>query len=173
MLIALHKQARTTPHVRAQIAASDEPVAVLARRYGVTEPTIYKWKRRADVYARPHTAPRLQTTLTPGQEAIGVYLRRALWLPLDALLACEGLAGGLAERVVSARSTTPFTNWSDLMRRVRGIVRAWRVVCRNRAPPSTACPTPAHQPGPRWPDPPAAARPRWPPWPPPWGPPWP
>lgn len=41
--------------------------------------------------------------------------------PLDALLACEGLAGGLAERVVSARSTTPFTDWSDLMRRVRGI----------------------------------------------------
>ena len=87
MLIALHKQARTTPHVRAQIAASDEPVAVLARRYGVTEPTIYKWKRRAHVYDLPHTAHRLQTTLTPGQEAIVVYLRRALWLPLDDLLA--------------------------------------------------------------------------------------
>lgn len=87
MLIALHKQARTTPHVRAQIAASDEPVAVLARRYGVTAPTIYKWKRRPDVYDRPHTAHRLQTTLTPGQEAIVVYLRRALQLPLDDLLA--------------------------------------------------------------------------------------
>ncbi|ANX03372.1 IS481 family transposase [Immundisolibacter cernigliae] len=87
MLIALHKQARTTPHVRAQIAASDEPVAVLARRFGVTEPTIYKWKRRPDVYDRPHTAHRLQTTLTPGQEAIVVYLRRALLLPLDDLLA--------------------------------------------------------------------------------------
>ncbi len=36
MLMALHKQARTTPHVRAQIATSDEPVAVLARRYGVS-----------------------------------------------------------------------------------------------------------------------------------------
>ena len=41
MLIALHKQARTTPHLRALIAASDEPVAVLARRFGVTGPTIY------------------------------------------------------------------------------------------------------------------------------------
>ena len=87
MLIALHKQARTTPHVRAQIQASDAPVAVLARRFGVTEPTIYKWKRRPDVYDRPHTAHRLQTTLTPGQEALVVYLRRALLLPLDDLLA--------------------------------------------------------------------------------------
>jgi len=87
MLIALHKQARTTPHVRAQIAASDEPVAVLARRFGVTAPTIYKWKRRPDVYDRPHTAHRLQTTLSPGQEAMVVYLRRALLLPLDDLLA--------------------------------------------------------------------------------------
>ncbi len=87
MLIALHKQARTTPHVRAQIAASDEPVAVLARRYGLTAPTIYKWKRRTDVQDRSHTAHRLQTTLSPSQEAIVVYLRRALLLPLDDLLA--------------------------------------------------------------------------------------
>lgn len=41
--------------------------------------------------------------------------------PLDALNACEGLAGGLAERVVHARGNSPFTDWSDLMRRVRGI----------------------------------------------------
>lgn len=40
---------------------------------------------------------------------------------LEALSACEGLAGGLAERVVHARSNSPFTDWSDLMRRVRGI----------------------------------------------------
>lgn len=33
MLIALHKQARTTPAVRAEIAASTEPVCVLARRH--------------------------------------------------------------------------------------------------------------------------------------------
>ena len=35
MLIALHKQAHTTPAVRAEIAASDEPVSVLAQRCGV------------------------------------------------------------------------------------------------------------------------------------------
>ncbi len=62
-------------------------MAVLARRFGVTAPTIYTWTRRTDVQDRSHTAHRLQTTLTPGQEAMVVYLRRALRLPLDDLLA--------------------------------------------------------------------------------------
>jgi hypothetical protein len=44
MLIALHKQARTTPAVRAEIAASDEPVSVLAQRYNITESTVRKWQ---------------------------------------------------------------------------------------------------------------------------------
>ncbi len=86
MLIALHKQARTTPAVRADIAASNEPVAVLARRFNVTEMTIRKWKSRDSVHDRSHTAHRLQTTLTPAQEAVAVELRRTLLLPLDDLL---------------------------------------------------------------------------------------
>lgn len=35
MIIALHPNARTTPAVRAEIAASSDSVAVLAARYGV------------------------------------------------------------------------------------------------------------------------------------------
>jgi len=34
MLIALHKQARTTPLIRAAIAGSDEPVSTLMQRDG-------------------------------------------------------------------------------------------------------------------------------------------
>ncbi|MFT5341284.1 MAG: hypothetical protein ACI9BH_000494 [Paracoccaceae bacterium] len=34
MLINLHSQAATTPKVRAEIQASDEPAWVLAERYG-------------------------------------------------------------------------------------------------------------------------------------------
>ena len=44
MMIALHKLARTTPAVRAEIAASRESVAALARRYNVTGATIRKWR---------------------------------------------------------------------------------------------------------------------------------
>jgi transposase InsO family protein len=81
MLIALHKNARTTPAVRAEIAASSEPASVLAQRFGITEQTVYKWKKR-DVFAdRSHTAHRLQTVLTPAQETVVVHLRRTLLLP--------------------------------------------------------------------------------------------
>lgn len=95
MRVALHKQARTTPAVRAEIAHSQEPIRELARRYlvlsavegNVTEATIRKWKSRTELNDRPHTAHRVQTTLTPAQEAIIVYLRKTLLLPLDDLLA--------------------------------------------------------------------------------------
>jgi transposase InsO family protein len=87
MLIALHKNARTTPAVRAEIAASSDTAAVLAQRYGITEQTVYKWKKRSVFGDRSHTAHRLQTVLTPAQEAIVVELRRTLLLPLDDLLA--------------------------------------------------------------------------------------
>jgi len=40
MLIHLHKQATTTPKVRAAIQASGEPASVLAERFGTTEQTI-------------------------------------------------------------------------------------------------------------------------------------
>ena len=87
MLIALHKNARTTPAVRAEIAASNEPANVLALRFGITEQTVYKWKKR-DVFAdRSHTAHHLQTVLTPAQETVVLHLRRTLLLPLDDLLA--------------------------------------------------------------------------------------
>ncbi len=42
MLISLHKQATTTPKVRAAIQASDEPAWALAERYGVSEQTVWK-----------------------------------------------------------------------------------------------------------------------------------
>ena len=54
MLIALHKRARTTPAVRAEIAASREPVAILARRYNVSEATIRKWRARRLPRPSPH-----------------------------------------------------------------------------------------------------------------------
>ena len=87
MMIALHKQARTTPAVRAEIAASADSVAVLAKRFNVTPATVYKWKSRESVHDRSHTAHALQTTLTAAQEAVVVELRRTLLLPLDDLLA--------------------------------------------------------------------------------------
>ena len=87
MLISLHKQATTTPKIRAAIQASTEPARVVAERYGISEQTVWKWRGRDDVHDRSHTPHKLQTTLTPPQEAVAVALRKALLLPLDDLLA--------------------------------------------------------------------------------------
>ena len=87
MMLSLHKNATTTPAIRAKIAASEEPAAVLAGRYGVTLDTIYRWRRRTIFEDRSHTAHQLATTLTSAQEAVAVELRRMLLLPLDDLLA--------------------------------------------------------------------------------------
>lgn len=85
MLISLHKQATTTPRIRAAIQASTDPAWMVAERYGISEQTVWKWRGRDDVHDRSHTPHRLQTTLT--QEAVAVALRKALLLPLDDLLA--------------------------------------------------------------------------------------
>jgi transposase-like protein len=87
MMIALHKNARTTPATRAEMAASSETAATLALRYGVSEGTVYKWKGRDRFHDASHTPKRLQTTLTAAQEHIVVELRKMLLLPLDDLLA--------------------------------------------------------------------------------------
>ena len=42
MLINLHSQATTTPKIRAEIQASDEPAWILAERFGITEQTVWK-----------------------------------------------------------------------------------------------------------------------------------
>jgi hypothetical protein len=87
MMVSLHKNATTTPAIRAKIAASEEPAAVLATRYGVTLDTIYRWRGRTSFEDRSHTAHQLATTLTRAQEFVAVELRRTLLLPLDDLLA--------------------------------------------------------------------------------------
>ena len=85
MLIHLHKQATTTTKVRAAIQASDAPASVLAGRFGTTGQTVDKWRHRDSVHDRSPTPHRLQTTLTPAQEA--VVLRRTLLVSIDDLLA--------------------------------------------------------------------------------------
>ena len=80
-------RATTTPKVRAAIKVSTEHASALAERYGTTEQTVYKWRYRDSVHDRSHTPHRLQTTLTPAQEAVAVALRRALLVSIDDLLA--------------------------------------------------------------------------------------
>jgi hypothetical protein len=87
MLISLHKNATTTPAIRHLIQTSNAPTAQLARDLGSTQGTVRKWRSRESVVDRSHTPHRLQKTLNDGQEALVIYLRIQLLLPLDDLLA--------------------------------------------------------------------------------------
>jgi transposase InsO family protein len=86
-MLQIHPNARTTPAVRAEIARSDEPSSVLARRYGVSTETIRKWRKRGpedclDHSARPHKLP---WKATDEERAVVCALRRATNFALDDL----------------------------------------------------------------------------------------
>ena len=54
MNIRLHKNARTTPVTRAEIAASSDSVATLAERYHVGQGTIRRWCKGGVYYLSNH-----------------------------------------------------------------------------------------------------------------------
>ena len=83
MLIALHKNATTTPATRAAIQAATGSDYALTAQFGLSRDTIRKWRSRQGVHDASHTPHRLQTTLNAGQEELVVYLRQQLRLPLD------------------------------------------------------------------------------------------
>ena len=78
MLMHPHRQATTTPRVRAAIQAGSEPAPLPAGRFGITGQTVCKWRTRDSVGDGSHTPHRLQTTPTPSQEAVAVALRQTL-----------------------------------------------------------------------------------------------
>lgn len=87
MIIALHKNATTTPASREAIQNAVGSDYELARQFGVGRDTIRRWRHRDGVFDASHTPHRLQTTLNAAQEELVVYLRSAVLLPLDDLLA--------------------------------------------------------------------------------------
>ena len=88
MDIKLHKQATTTPKIRAEIQAAPSSItdSELARQYGVSPATIRRWRYRDDVHDRPHTRHNLLATLTSEQEEVLIAAREFLRLGLDDLL---------------------------------------------------------------------------------------
>ncbi|WP_260674359.1 IS481 family transposase [Comamonas aquatica] len=87
MLIALHKNATTTPATRRALQQASSTDRELAQQYGIGLDTVRKWRHRTTVHDASHTPHRLQTTLNAAQEELVVYLRTQLLMPLDDLLA--------------------------------------------------------------------------------------
>ena len=80
----LHGSATTTEAVRRAIQHSQESLRALAKRYGINQKTVAKWKKRGSVVDLPTgpKAPR-STVLSIEEEAIIVAFRRHTLLPLD------------------------------------------------------------------------------------------
>ena len=80
----LHGSATTTEAVRRAIQNSQESLRALAKRYGINQKTVAKWKKRTSVADLP-TGPRepKSTVLSIEEEAIIVAFRRHTLLPLD------------------------------------------------------------------------------------------
>ncbi len=82
MLIALHKNATTTPATRLASQQARETDRELAQQY-----TVRKWPHRSTVQDASHTAHRLQTTLNAVQKELVIYIHTQRLLPFDDLLA--------------------------------------------------------------------------------------
>jgi hypothetical protein len=80
----LHGSARTTEAVHRAIQHSQESLRVLAKRYGINQKTVAKWKKRTAVRDLP-TGPKdaHSTVLSIEDEAIIVAFRKHTLLPLD------------------------------------------------------------------------------------------
>jgi transposase len=80
----LHGSATTTEAVRRAIQHSQASLRTLAKRYGINQKTVAKWKKRtapADLPTGPKVAR--STVLSIEEEAVIVAFRRHTLLPLD------------------------------------------------------------------------------------------
>src|ERR1700757_3457774 len=80
----LHGCATTTAAIRRAIQHSQESLRALAKRYGINQKTVAKWKKRTSSADLP-TGPRdpKSTSLSIDDEAIIAAFRRHTLLPLD------------------------------------------------------------------------------------------
>ena len=80
----LHRGATTTEAIRRAIQHSQESLRTLARRHGINQKTVAKWRKRCSV-ADLRTGPRNPCfpVLSVREEAVIVAFRRHTLLPLD------------------------------------------------------------------------------------------
>lgn len=104
----LHGSATTTEAVRRAIRHSQASLRALAKRYGINQKTVAKWKGRTSVADRP-TGPKdaKSTVLSIEEEAMVVAFRKYTLLPLDdCLYALQPTIPPLDALIIAPVSTT-------------------------------------------------------------------
>ena len=81
-----HSNAMTNVHTRLLINISNLTNLMLANKFGISEPTVSKWKNREvfeDKSSRPHT---IHYALNDIEKTLISSIRQSTWLPLDEVL---------------------------------------------------------------------------------------
>lgn len=107
MIIALHKNARTTPAIRTEIAVRTLPAQALAQRFGITEATVSKWKKRTDPQDRSHTAIKANKSAASAQSFLKA-LHKACPLKITRVLTDNGKE--FMDRLFASRARQPSGN---------------------------------------------------------------
>lgn len=75
----LHSSAKTTHVIRVEVQRSQASVVSLAKRYGINEKTVLKWRHRQSVEdLSMGPKERRSTVLSPTEEAYGMACARAV-----------------------------------------------------------------------------------------------
>lgn len=87
MLMRIHPRARTTPVVQAEIARSTETASVLARRYGINDETVRKWRKRSEQACQDRSSrlQHLPWRMSEEDRAINCAVRCSTGFPLEDL----------------------------------------------------------------------------------------
>lgn len=81
----LHGNVTTTPRIRKEIQNSTQTIAALAKRYGINEKTVLRWKHSNSVEDKKQ-ARKPDPALSELEQEIICMVRRHTLLPLDDLL---------------------------------------------------------------------------------------
>ena len=79
----LHKRAKTTHAIRAELQRSKASIKELSSLYNLNPKTVSKWRKRSSVEDAPMGAKKLRTVLTKQEETIICAFRQKTLLPLD------------------------------------------------------------------------------------------
>jgi len=79
----LHKRAKTTHAIRAELQRSKATVTELSKQYNLNPKTVSKWKHRETVEDSPMGPKRVRTVLSQQEESMICAFRQKTQLPLD------------------------------------------------------------------------------------------
>ncbi len=83
MVQILHKCAKTTERIRAEIQQSKESINKVAKKYNINQKTVVKWRNRDNVTDMQMGSKRVNTVLKEYEEQIICTFRKKTLLSLD------------------------------------------------------------------------------------------